>query len=130
MSFPEMTKNGVLETSYSLKQQRDKCKKNKRKTSIITESNLLMSNDKNPHILPNDILTKLQNSQMILSMYLLEREKYISFLHNLVTLNVSPAFTKLVKRMIRLASITNYANCNKLSGMHKKTIKNVQLFIE
>ena len=59
VSFSEMSKNGVLETSYSLKQQRDKSKRNKRKTSIITESKLLMSDDKNPHILPNDILTKL-----------------------------------------------------------------------
>ena len=55
VSFPEMSKNGVLETSYSLKKQRDKFKQNKKRTSIISESNLLMSNDKNPHTLPNDI---------------------------------------------------------------------------
>ena len=123
VSFPEMTKNGVLETSYSLKQQRDKFKKNKRKTSITTESNLVMSNVKNPNIIPNDILTKLQNSQMLLSMYLLQREKYITFLNDLMTLNFSPAFTKLVKCMVRLASITQSANCSKLNAMHKKLLK-------
>ena len=64
VSFPEMTKNDVLETSYSLKQQRDKFKKNKRKTSIAAESNLLMSNVQDLKVIPTDILTKLQDNQM------------------------------------------------------------------
>ena len=54
-----------------------------------------MSNVKNPNVIPSDFLTKLQDSQMLLSMYLLQREKYITFLNDLMTLNFSPDFTKL-----------------------------------
>ena len=114
-----MSKNGVLETSYSFKHQRDQFKKSKRKTSIAAESNLLMSNVQDLKVIPTDILAKLQDNQMYLPMYLLQREEYIKFLNDLVTLNFSPAFTKLVKRMLSLASNKQSANCRKLSAMHK-----------
>ena len=38
VSFPEMSKQGVLETNYSLKSQREKYKKNKRKAINVIES--------------------------------------------------------------------------------------------
>ena len=40
--FPEMSKDGVLETSYSLKHQREQFKKSRKKKAIIAESNILL----------------------------------------------------------------------------------------
>ena len=119
VSFPEMSKNGTLETSYSLKNQRDHYKKSKRKTTNVTESNLLMSNIQDQKVIPPEILTKLQDNQTYLALYLLQREEFITLLNDLVALNYSSAFTKLVKRMLRLASDKQNANCKIMNSMHK-----------
>ena len=121
--FPEISKNGVLESSYSLKHQRDQFKKTRKKTEIAAESNLLMSKVEDPKIIPDDILKKLQDNKMYLSMYLLKREEYITFLNELLAINFSPAFTKLVKRMLRLASIKQNDNCRKFRAMNKKLLR-------
>ena len=42
VAFPEMSKQGILETNYSLKHQREKYKKNQRKTKNAIESNLTL----------------------------------------------------------------------------------------
>ena len=39
VSFPEMSKQGILETNYSLKHQREKYNKNQRKAKNAIESN-------------------------------------------------------------------------------------------
>ena len=39
-AFPELSKDGVLETSFSLKNQRDQFKKSLKKKEVISESNI------------------------------------------------------------------------------------------
>ena len=56
-------------------------------------------------------------------MYLIKREEYLSFLNELLAINFSPAFTKLVKPMLRLASIKQNDNCRKFRAMHKKLLR-------
>ena len=71
VAFPEMSKQGVLETNYSLKNQRDKYKKNQRKTKNVSESNLTLQveGQKEKVILP-EILAKLKDDQKYISSYI------------------------------------------------------------
>ena len=95
VSFPEMTKNGTLETSYSLKNKREHFKKSKSKAVNVTESNLSLK-VQDQKVIPPELLAKLQDNHIYLSLYLLQRHE----------LNYSTAFTKIMKRMLRLASET------------------------
>ena len=63
-----------------------------------------MSNIQDQKVIPPEILTKLQDNKTYLALYLLHREEFIKSLNDIVALNYSSAFTKLVKRMLRLAS--------------------------
>ena len=123
VSFPEMTKNGTLETSYSLKNQREQYKKSKRKAVNVTESNLSLK-VKDQKVISPEILAKLQDDQIYLSLYLLRRHEFIKLLNDLIELNYSTAFKKIVKHMLRLASETQNANCKKISSLHKKLLRN------
>ena len=118
-----MTKNGTLETSYSLKNQREHFKKSKRKAVNVTESNLSLK-VQDQKVIPPELLAKLQDNQIYLSLYLLQRHEFIKLLNDLTELNYSTAFTKIVKRMLRLASETQNANCNKMSSLNKKLLPN------
>ena len=69
-------------------------------------------------------MTKLQDDHNYLSLYILQRHECIKMLNDLIELNLSPAFTKIVKRMLRLASDTQNANCKKMSSLHKKLLRN------
>ena len=55
-----------------------------RSLTSTAESNLLMSNIQDLKEIPTDIFKKLQDNQMYLSIYLLQREEYITFLNDLV----------------------------------------------
>ena len=61
VAFPEMTKDGILESSYSLKNQRDMFKKLIKKKTIITESNILLPKINEVKTISNDILDILKN---------------------------------------------------------------------
>ena len=66
-----MSKQGILETNYSLKNQREKYKKNQRKGKNISESNLTLQveGQKEKVILP-EILAKLKDDQQYISSYI------------------------------------------------------------
>ena len=123
VAFPEMTKDGVLESSYSLKNQREQFKKSIKKKAIINESNILLSKVEEMKTISKEILEKLQNITMNISMYLLQRDEYIQFLNQLLEINFSPPFNKLLNRMIKLASLKQDINCQKIKAMHTKLVK-------
>ena len=56
-------------------------------------------------------------------MYLLQRDEYIQFLNQLLEINFSPPFNKLLNRMIKLASLKQDINCQKIKAMHTKLVK-------
>ena len=62
VAFPEMSKQGILETNYLLKNQREKYKKIQRKTQNAIESNLTLKvqGQKAKIILP-EVLNKLKD---------------------------------------------------------------------
>ena len=82
-----------------------------------------MSNIQDQKVIPPEILTKLQDNKTYLALYLLHREEFIKSLNDIVALNYSSAFTKLVKRMLRLASDKQNVNYKKMCSMHKKLLK-------
>ena len=73
--------------------------------------------------IPDEILKKLQDNTMNISMYLLKRDEYLQFLNQLLEINFSPSFNKLLKRMLKLASIKQNNNCRKFKAMHKKLLR-------
>ena len=60
---------------------------------------------------------------MIISMYLLKRDEYLQFLNDILAINFNPSFNKLLKRMLKLASIKQNDNCRKFKAMHKKLLR-------
>ena len=102
---PEMSKQGILETNYSLKHQGEKYKKNQRKTKNAIESNLTLKvqGQKAKIILP-EVLNKLKDDQHFISLYISNRQEFITMLNDLIRLNHSPAFTNIVKQMLKLTN--------------------------
>ena len=90
-----MSKDGVLETSYSLKHQREQFKKSRKKKAIIAESNILLPKVEELKPIPNEILEKLQDNTMNISMYLLKWDEYVQFLNDILAINFNPSFNKL-----------------------------------
>ena len=82
--FPEMTKDGILESSYSLKQQRDIFKKLLKKKTVISESNVLLPSIKEVKTISKDILEILKNVNIYVPMYLKKRSDYIQILSKLL----------------------------------------------
>ena len=77
VSFPEMSKQGVLETNYSLKSQREKYKKNKLKTINVLESNVTEKiEDQKAKVISPEILAKFQDEQKYLSSYISQRKGF------------------------------------------------------
>ena len=70
--------------------------------------------------IPSEILEKLKDNTMNISMYLLKRDEYLQFLNQLLEINFSPSFNKLLKRMLKLASIKQVDYYRKFKAMHKK----------
>ena len=79
-----MTKDGILESSYSLKNQRDQYKKLTKKNAITVESNVLFPKVSEIQPISNEILDKIKNIDMYISMYLLQRDEYIQFLNKIL----------------------------------------------
>ena len=120
-----MSKQGILETNYSLKNQREKYKKNKRKAINVIESNVTLKvEDQKAKVIFPEILAKLQDDQKYLSSYISQRQEFIKMLNDLIGINHSHAFTKIVKQMLRLANNTQGANCKKMSYLQKKLLRN------
>ena len=71
----------------------------------------------------NEILDKLKNIDMNISMYLLQRNEYILFLNQVLEINFSPPFNKVLNRMIKLANLQQDINCQKIKAMHTKLVK-------
>ena len=85
VSFPEMSKQGVLETNYSLKSQREKYKKNKRKAINVIESNVTLKvEDQKAKVIFPEMLAKLQDDQKYLSSYISQRQEFIKMLNDLI----------------------------------------------
>ena len=102
VAFPEMSKQGILETNYLLKNQRERYKKIKRKTQNVIESNLALNVQvqKAKIILP-EVLNKLKDDQHFISLYISNRQEFITMVNDLIGLNHSHAFTKIVKQMLK-----------------------------
>ena len=60
---------------------------------------------------------------MNISMYLLQRNEYILFLNQVLEINFSPPFNKVLNRMIKLANLQQDINCQKIKAMHTKLVK-------
>ena len=123
VSFPEMSKQGILETNYSLKHQREKYKKNQRKAKNAIESNLtLKAESQNAKIISPEVLAKLKDDQHFISSYISHRQEFITMLNDLIGLNHSHAFTKIVKQMLKLANKTQSSHYKKIIYLHKKLV--------
>ena len=101
-----------------MKNQREKYKKNKRKAINVIESNLSLKVEDQKVIFP-EILAKLQDDQKYLSTYISQRQEFIKMLNDLIGLNHSHTFTKIVKQMLSLANNKQGANCKKMSSLKK-----------
>ena len=119
-----MSKQGILETNYSLKNQREKYKKNQRKTKTVSESNLTLKveGQKEKVILP-EILAKLKDDQQYISSYISHRQEFIEMLNDLIGLNHSHAFTKIVKQMSKFANKTQGPHYKKMIYLQKKLLR-------
>ena len=123
VAFQELSKDGVLETSFSLKNQREQFKKSLKKKEVISESNISLPRVETLRVTPNKMLEKLKDDKLSIPMYLMNRDKYIELLSQILETNFSPAVYKLLKRMIRLANLKQHDCCRKIRSMHKKSIK-------
>ena len=71
----------------------------------------------------NEILDKIKNIDLYISMYLLQRNEYIQFLNKILELNFSKQFNKVLNRMIKLANLKQVINCQKIKALHTKLVK-------
>ena len=123
VSFPEMSKQGILETNYSLKHQREKYKKNQGKANNAIESNrTLEAEGQKAKIISPEVLAKLKDDQHLISLYISHRQEFITMLNDLIELNHSHAFTKIVKKMLKLANKTQGSHFKKIIYLQKKLL--------
>ena len=119
VAFQELSKDGVLETSFSLKNQREQFKKSLKKKEVISESNISLPRVETLRVIPNKMLEELKDDKLSIPMYLMNRDKYIELLSQILETNFSPAVNKLLKRMIRLANLKQHVCCWKIGAMIK-----------
>ena len=118
-----MSKQGILETNNLLKNLCEKYKKNQHKAKNAIESNLTLKveGQKAKVILP-EILAKLKDDQQYISSYISHRQEFIEMLNDLIGLNHSHAFTKIVKQMLKLANKTQGSHYKKIIYLQKKLL--------
>ena len=123
VAYTEMSKDGILQSSYSLKNQRTLYKKLTKKNEVTVESNVLIPKASVTQPISSEIIDKIKNIDLSKSMYLLNRNDYIQLLNNALELNFSKQFNKLLNKLIILANLKEVINCQKIRSLHQKLIK-------